>query len=142
MLLIITCFSVEWTVLPLVTGMIGSLVNIEILHQPFALMLLGLVAINSFMLDTNQMVAFACYLVKTMIGDAFAQKLDTFQWKLVGMFSIALTMCSYVQHGFPDPKFLLLVTTRQFGMEVFRTVSLFPSSLWNGTVLCRSVSFL
>ena len=109
--------TVKFLLVAFLTGMVGALVNVELLYRRMATALLAAVATAWLALPFEQLFLCGVYLVKTMTGDYFARKLDTPEWRLVGGFSVALCLAT-TGHGLAvRPAFFLLLVLHQFLME-------------------------
>lgn len=95
----------RWLI-PVFAGAIGAIVNVEILSPKFNLVMFAACAASIIFDVRVNDASLAIYLSKTMAGDFFAGKLDTTEWRIAGIFGVALV--SYAM-------FSLEETSTEFG---------------------------
>eukprot|EP00811_Abedinium_folium_P014298 NODE_2330_length_2234_cov_23.840057.p1 GENE.NODE_2330_length_2234_cov_23.840057~~NODE_2330_length_2234_cov_23.840057.p1 ORF type:complete len:677 (+),score=102.47 NODE_2330_length_2234_cov_23.840057:107-2032(+) len=89
-------------------GLVGGVVNTEALSAGTNITILGFAFCASFIWGRRDVLAI--YLLKTMVGDAAASKLDTTAWKL--LLVAALSVCGWWVE-YENTAFLLTLTSMQ-----------------------------
>lgn len=80
-------------------GLIGAIVNVSNLRLEYNIVILGVVAAGVIADFQQNGSAIVIVLLKTMIGDQLAGKLDTVEWKLVLLFVLVLSTAVYYTAG-------------------------------------------
>jgi hypothetical protein len=120
----------DW--MPLVFGAVGACVNTKILHSWLNICLLVFCAFLIVSSSYAHMAVFACYLLKTTVGDMLAGKVDAMEWRVGAAFVLILSFAAYHTKAIADAimsvdggqdnsgnlaAFLVALTMHQFTVE-------------------------
>jgi hypothetical protein len=108
----------EWSWLLWCTGVLGAVVNTD-LFLPW-LHLAALAVVGVAHLRSPLLLPACSYLAKTMVGDSFAGKIDTREWKCVA--TVAIAAWFVLQLFQTSLHFLCLLAAHQFVVEYLDAV--------------------